>query len=240
MMTKYIEGIRLELESEAFARFPIETQNVLCRKISEQIQQIRALPSEGYYGRVHRQGWLDPPNGVDIPDRASVCKNVTGPYSSYKEYISATKLAMEIALATRDQGEEFRPETVSNAEKFLRILPDWHPHEPKFTWMDPKLSNMIIRPIKGDDGKEDWEVYFLDWECSGWYPGWVQSFQIRGRVGVMLRDRTKPPYDAAGKWYPAYMYERNDAIRDEILKGFEPNPRKDIWDLTYHLTWTMY
>ena len=176
MMTKYIEGIRLELESEIFAGYPIETQNLLCRKISEQFQQIRALPSEGYYGRVHRQGWLFAPPGIEIPDRPSVCQNITGPYSSYKEYIAAMKIAMEVNLAYSDSKEEFYPGIVSSAEEFLRILPDWHPHEPKFTWMDPKLSNMIIRPIKGDDGEEDWEVYFLDWEVCGWYPAWVQSF----------------------------------------------------------------
>lgn len=237
MMTKYIEGIRLELESEAFAGFPVETQNYLCRKISEQIQHIRDLPSEGYYGRVHRQGWLEPPSGLVIPDPASVYKTVTGPYNSYEEFMSAVKLSMEIALPSRYAADEFLPNTVSYAIEFLQILPHWNPHEPKFTWMDPKLSNMIIRPIKGDDGKEDWEVYFLDWECCGWYPAWVQSLQIRSRVGVMLRDRTKPP---EGTWYPAYRYERNPEIRQAIWKDFDPNPREDIWDLAHKLTWHMY
>ncbi|KAL1603462.1 hypothetical protein SLS60_005049 [Paraconiothyrium brasiliense] len=215
----FIDGILLE--SDRLAEFPVETQDRIFAKVSAQIQYLRSLPSEGYYGRVHRQGWVDPPPGLRTD--TGLVRNVVGPYNTYEEYTSAIHSAFEInmAVGSGPYKKEWWPSYTANSVELLSIFPGWLPHEPKFTWPDPKLTNIIVRPIKDESGNEDWEVFLIDWEGAGWHPAWVQALQFQKRCGAMIRDRSQAP--SASGHHPLLPY-RSGEILAQMLKGFDPNP----------------
>lgn len=98
--------------------------------------------------------------------------------------------------------------------ELMVIFPGWEPHEPKFTWVDPKFTNMIAQKITRDDGSEDWEVSLIDWEFCAWYPFWTQGVQIMTRTGVALRD----PTDALN-----FISYRKSEITSMIMKDFDPD-----------------
>ncbi|KAH7110125.1 hypothetical protein B0J11DRAFT_599679 [Dendryphion nanum] len=219
MMMDFIEGI--PMNSDRFAELPEQAQNIICAKVSAQIGYLRSLPSEGYYGRVHRQGWLCAPEGIRTDTSAS--KSVSGPYNTYEEFTSAIYRAFELskAVGLLGTGTEFPPKYAPSTAKLWSIFPGWNPHEPKFTWIDPKMTNLIARPTKGNAENEDWEVFLIDWECAGWYPAWVQVLQFQNRCGALIRDRSQAP-DKHGD-YPFVLYRHEEIIR-QMLKDFDPNP----------------
>ncbi|KAK7192244.1 hypothetical protein PSPO01_01816 [Paraphaeosphaeria sporulosa] len=67
---------------------------------------------------------------------------------------------MQQAISGNDP--EWSPVEVELLAKFRSIFPGWNPHEPKLTWIDPKIANMVARQMKVDDGN-DWEVFLIDW-----------------------------------------------------------------------------
>jgi hypothetical protein len=175
LMMEFIEGI--PLKHEIFAALPIYAQDTICAKVSSQLRYLRELLSEGYYGRVHGQGWLYPPIGIDTCTNAF--PDMVGPYKTYPEFVAAIYRAWQMQRATSYKLAEWWPKDVEKTAKFMPILPGWEPYEPKFTWVDPKLANIIARQVKGDDGSEDWEVFLIDWEYCTWYPAWLQGLQIK-------------------------------------------------------------
>jgi hypothetical protein len=208
-MMNFIEGIRMD--DEKFAKLSIHAQDTICAKVSSQIRYLRELPSEGYYGRVHKQGWLCAPTGLEF--NTSTSKAVIGPYKTYEEFISAIYRAWQVQRAISNRLPEWVPADVECTTKFMSIFPCWDPHEPKLTWIDPKITNMIARQIKGDDGSEDWEVFLIDWECSGWYPAWVQGLQVTSRSPIVIRNPTQPE---------EMVFHRETEIAQMMMKDFDP------------------
>lgn len=218
LMMEFIEGI--PLDSEWLAKLSTQDQNTICAKVSAQIRYLRSLPSEGYYGRVYGQGWVDPPPGLWVDTGTE--KSVSGPYRTYEEFISALFRAYELQRAGFMFCKDFPAGFASRAAEFLSLFPGWNSHEPKFTWIDPKLTNIIVR--QPTEEEPDWKVFLVDWESCGWYPAWLQALQCWQRGGAMIRDPSQP--EIRPGLYPLVHYRREE-LAQQILKEFDPNPD---WD----------
>jgi hypothetical protein len=223
-MMDFIEGIKFR--SDNFAELPVHAQNIICSKVSAQIRLLRSIPSEGYYGRVHGQGWMEPPPGL-MASPKNQPRSLCGPYKTYEEYISAMYDSWERSEAVSNY--TMQPASMSIQDGWqpafdsLRMdlwtkIPDWNRHEPKFTWLDPKFENMIVQPIHKDDGTEDWDVFLIDWECCGWFPAWLQAMTFRGRCGAFVRTQDCQPY-------------KKEEIQTMMLKDFDPNPELKSLDI---------
>ncbi|KAH7381421.1 hypothetical protein DE146DRAFT_681914 [Phaeosphaeria sp. MPI-PUGE-AT-0046c] len=208
-MMNFIEGITL-VDHREFAELSAHAQDAICAKVSSQIRYLRELPSEGYYGRPHGQGWFYPPPGLDTHTSASF--TLVGPYKTYEEFCSAMYRSHQVSEAISTSDPEWHPAHQKDSAEIRSLLSSWEPHEPKFTWIDPALKNMIVRPIKGTDGSEDWEVFFIDWECAAWYPAWVQALQL----------------DSRGEIVPM------------MLKDFDPEPDQKKMDRLHYLFWRFF
>jgi hypothetical protein len=226
-MMNFIEGTIVD--DESFAKLPIQAQNTICAKVSSQLRYLRELPSEGYYGRPHGQGWVCPPPGLDTNTSAS--RVVVGPYKTYEEYCSAMYRAQQVQNAIGSSGMEWHPKEPELMAQFMSVFPGWGPHEPKLTWMDPSITNIIARQIKGDDGSEDWEVYLIDWEYTGWYPAWLQGMQLCFRSGILLRDPKQPTN---------ITFYRKSEILPMMLKDFDPEPDQGRIAIVCGLDWSFY
>jgi len=218
-MMNFIEGGNMTFEK--FAELPIHAQDTICTKISSQLRYLRELPSEpeGYYGRVHGQGWLCAPHGLDSSTSASPYRGIVGPYKTYEEYCAAMYRAQQTLRAGHSSGEEWGPEEPEIVPQLESVFQGWGDNEPKFTWIDPKIQNIIARKIiKEDDGSEDWEVFLIDWEYCGWYPAWTQVLQVMTICGVVLRDPDNPV---------GLISYRGSEITPMILKDFDPKPEEE-------------
>jgi hypothetical protein len=216
LMMNFIEGIRIH--SQNFHELPVAAQDIVCSKVSKQIRDIRSLPSEGYYGRVHRQGWLHPPRALKLSSH----RKLSGPYYTYEEIFPVFHDAFEIfnsMTGSDEDGCQFPPDFDLVMAQFLSVIHGWEPHEPTFTWLDPKLMNMIFQPPDPDVGCEEWDVYLVDWEGAGWYPAWAQSLQFRHRCGAIIVDRENQPSHS-----PKVTPYRKDEILPLMCKEFDPNP----------------
>jgi hypothetical protein len=209
-MTEFIEGTRLL--HGVFPSLPISVQDTICAKVSSQLRYLRELPSEGYYGRVYKQGWTSAPPGIDTCTYTS--QAIIKPYETYEEFVSALFRAEQNNMSIRYNIPEWDPKELERNAEFMATFPSWEPHEPKFTWIDPKMSNMIAQKITKDDGSEDWEVFLMDWECCGWLPAWTQGVQVKSRSGELVSDPTDK--------YNISHYRKSE-ITPMIMKDFDPD-----------------
>jgi hypothetical protein len=206
-MMDFIEGIPLGINNLR-DEIPPHVQDIVCAKVSAQIRLLRSLPSEGYYGRIHGQGWMEPPPSLQSHREYKL----VGPFSTYEQFVSALCHADERWEATKFPGTEWPPGFESKTMELWSAFAEWEPQEPKFTWIDPKLGNVIVQPVRKEDGTEDWDVVLIDWECAGWYPAWLQATQFNDKCHswIINKDYTTESY-------------RRDEILPMMLKEFDHN-----------------
>ncbi|EUC36669.1 hypothetical protein COCCADRAFT_2322 [Bipolaris zeicola 26-R-13] len=177
LVMEYIPGFQLTVND--WMGFTEEERTTLCARVREQFRLLRSIPSEGYYGRVHRQAF-----GCSMGMFRTNYKQSCGPYKTYEEFTSAVIRAAEAnALVSRLQEGEFLSEdqntVVSEYKQALEISTD---RKPVFTHVDPALKNIIFRRIPTTQGHPpDWEVTLIDWAGAGWFPPWVQGASFRQR-----------------------------------------------------------
>ncbi|KAH4106508.1 hypothetical protein HBH69_036640 [Parastagonospora nodorum] len=227
LMMNFIEGI--PLDHEEFAGLPIHAQNIICAKASSQLRYLRELPSEGYYGRVHKKGWLCPPTGLN--SNTSSHRMVVGPYQTYEEYCAAVYRSSQVQKAASYSCVDWPSKHAELMARLISVFPGWGPQEPKLTWMDPKIANIIARQVEGDNGGEDWEVFLIDWECLGWYPAWLQGLQVDSCCNIMLRDPEQP-----SEFHPY----RSSEIKGRVMKDFDPEPDWERIAMVHSLHWVFY
>ncbi|KAJ6018475.1 Phosphotransferase enzyme family protein [Penicillium canescens] len=131
--------------------------------------QMRALPSPGFYGSVNRG---------PVPHRYFFSSEkdpaVTGPFQTEEEFGKA------IALRSKTMWSE------SNGHSFLsdylaRHLPlALRNHPPVFTHGDLSRENVLVRKVVNSvTNEEEYEVAALvDWEAAGWYPSYWEYSHI--------------------------------------------------------------
>ncbi|KAF2878228.1 hypothetical protein BDV95DRAFT_533480 [Massariosphaeria phaeospora] len=88
MVTEFIEGGTLTYNR--WKGFSEDARETILSKISHQLQLLRSIPSEGYYGRIHKQPWR--PHFGLLRTR---CTEQCGPYDTYAEFIPATETSAE-------------------------------------------------------------------------------------------------------------------------------------------------
>ncbi|OAL53655.1 hypothetical protein IQ07DRAFT_628868 [Pyrenochaeta sp. DS3sAY3a] len=180
IVTEFIEGDSYDGDDkEKWGRLTEDARTKICSKIAEQFRLLRSVPGEGYYGRVHNQGW----HGWQSMFRLG-SRKPKGPFNTYNEFVSAILKTIEFQTAFRHFDKEFfDPDEVAFLPVARRFLAtSSRGHEPKLTHADPALWNMRIRKVIQKDGAEDWEVTFIDWAEMGWYPAWMQSVMIQLKI----------------------------------------------------------
>jgi aminoglycoside phosphotransferase (APT) family kinase protein len=132
-------------------------------------EQMRALPSSGFYGSINRG---------PVPHRYFFSREkdpaITGLFQTEEEFGRA------IALRSKTMWSG------SNSHSFLsdylaRHLPSaFRDHPPMFTHGDLYRENVLVRKvIDSVTNEEEYEVAALvDWEAAGWYPSYWEYAHI--------------------------------------------------------------
>lgn len=182
LIMEFIEGEILS--TELWMSLNNDAHKKICSKISDQLQLLRAIPSEGYYGRVHHQGFSPAVTLFRVR-----YKHMNGPYDTYEDCISAMYTSAEHRVTIMDWGEEHIPEAELYLPKFKRTLSEWGSHEPTLTHLDLQLSNFIVQSgKKSGENADDWEVVIIDWAEAGWLPAWMQAVSLSQRFGLAIGD----------------------------------------------------
>ncbi|KAF1960258.1 hypothetical protein CC80DRAFT_544708 [Byssothecium circinans] len=204
MVTELIEGERFS--GKLYMSLSDEGREKLLARLCEQLRLLRATPSEGYYGRVHNQGWsplATPFHGGGL--------EMYGPYKTYEDFVSALNACIEIVAALcSGHDSNFYPEQELFLSGIKDSLAKSKGSRPTFTHIDPAGQNIIVRKLQGSEqGAEGWEVTFIDWSDSGWYPAWMQAWTCTERIHL---------FDGYGA--PHYN-EESRQIRQKVLQSFE-------------------
>jgi len=192
----YIEGETLS--GTKWLSLGENSRSIILSRLCEQFQLLRSIPSEGYYGCVHRQGW--------IPYYSFLRKmqpGPAGPYDTYEEFVAALMSSARLTTAMMTQFEDFWPEqsdALSRMESGLRAC---NGRRPVFTHMDPSVHNTVIRQIVKPGGEEDWEVTLIDWAEAGWLPAWMQTWCLKEKLNMITTMET--PNAAEALEYVEYV-----------------------------------
>ncbi|KAJ5952638.1 Phosphotransferase enzyme family protein [Penicillium vulpinum] len=155
IVMEYIPNISLGM---AWSSLTEANKNLIVGQLRCIFDQMRALPSPGFYGSVNR--------GPNVA--------VTGPFQTEEEFGKA------IALRSKTMWSE------SNCHSFLsdhlaRHLPlALRNHPPIFTHGDLSRENVLVRKVVNSvPNEEEYEVAALvDWEAAGWYPSYWEYSHI--------------------------------------------------------------
>ncbi|KAJ4285975.1 hypothetical protein N0V90_013541 [Kalmusia sp. IMI 367209] len=159
------EGLKLEGGSSTGDDVPVEE---ILSKVSMQIQQLRSVPSEGYYGRVYKQEWI--PSGQTFG-------SMPGLFNTYEEFVSGMYKSAERYCAYQQPEDPNWSLFVQFAlPRYKALLAGLKPKEPKLTWLDVSYTKCVrMVPVTGTDGTKDWKVYLVGWEKLAWCPAWLQA-----------------------------------------------------------------
>jgi thiamine kinase-like enzyme len=149
-------------------------------RLCEQYKLLRSIPSEGYYGRVQRQGWRSWPSFLRKMDPES-----SGPFDTYEEFVAALCSSARLCTAMMCGLPDFTDRESLYLQEMESTFPACNERQPVFTHLDPQLRNTIVRRIPGLEGEEDWEVTLIDWEHSGWFPAWMQAWAFEEKLEMM-------------------------------------------------------
>ncbi|KAJ6027948.1 Phosphotransferase enzyme family protein [Penicillium herquei] len=166
IVIEYIPGISLAM---AWPSLTEAKKHSIVGQLQCIFNQMRALPSLGFYGSVNRG---------PVPHRYFFSREkdpaVTGPFQKEEEFGKA------IALRSKNMWSE------SNSHSFLsdylaRHLPlVLRNHPPTFTHGDLHRENVLVRKVVNSvTNEEEYEVAALvDWETAGWYPSYWEYAHI--------------------------------------------------------------
>ncbi|KAF1845606.1 uncharacterized protein K460DRAFT_312167 [Cucurbitaria berberidis CBS 394.84] len=188
MVMEFIEGELMNYKK--WVSLSSEQREKVHCKISEQLQLLRSVPSEGYYGRVKTQGFYPQITFVQTDG-----EQIRGPYRSYEDLLSAMHAAAEIqggiTISSENDPEVYTPEQKLHLSEFKFRLGKCSGHEPKLTHVDPGMQNWVVRPLDGSmQSASDYEVTFIDWGGLGWFPAWVQMASFDTAIRGTFYDKT--------------------------------------------------
>lgn len=155
----------------------IDDRKLILGKLRGIFDQIRAIPSPGFFGSVtggkvpHALCWM----ADDDPE-------VNGPFGNGQDLVRG--------LAKKSRKKWLRNGYQTCMPDFFerRLAPAVGNHSPVFSHTDLLRKNVIVRetslPPSVDSGrKRDKEVVVVDWEDAGWYPAyWEYAVAFAGFV----------------------------------------------------------
>ena len=223
LVLKYIEG--QSLNWKLWKSLNDDQHEKIHSKISEQLQLLRSVPSEGYYGRIDNQGFHP-----DLPLVRTDRKGVCGPYKTHEALLAVMYNAAELAAAFQGHSkygfENFAPGQWDTLSKLKPILANCNGKEPTLTHCDLSMANIVVSPLDGTmQNASDFTVTFIDWNIFGWYPAYTQRI-VLNTGGVDWFDRTTLTCDNEGekKWqervakYFSQSYEEQVALHKQTTE----------------------
>ncbi|KAH7176369.1 kinase-like domain-containing protein [Dactylonectria macrodidyma] len=158
IVMEYIKGKTVrssfnDLNDEEKERFALQLRSHL--------SELRALPSEGYFGAIG-EGPLNVPFHGYYDNR----RTLQGPHRTEEEFVNAMAAAMRHTHYSRDWAEFCIP----------HIRKAFRGHEPVFTHAHLSHENILIRD-------EDKSPVLIDWEYSAWLPSfWEHAYLVKGSI----------------------------------------------------------
>lgn len=178
-----MERIKGEQLYDLWETFTPKKQEQIMVRLLEHLQALRSIPSQGYYGRVHHQGFNPGYPLVRLNE-----KEVLGPYDSYEEFVSALSRATWLRRAYACMLPTFLEEEIAAINEHEADLFRTTSARPVLTHVDPTFRNIIVRP---GDGEDDWELIMVDMEGLAWLPAWLQPLYC---VERSLWDGERKPF----------------------------------------------
>lgn len=173
IVMEFIPGSNL---FEVWPRLSTEQKQQVCQDLKRQVDQLRSLPSRGYFGGV---GKRPQPDGIfwtgEEDERIS---GANGPFYSEKELNNA------LVGKTLLVDQTWNGRGPQRSQFYRRMLPSvLRNHASVFTPADLQRKNIIIQSSSGSEGSStngDIEhppaanlcVVLVDWEKAGWYPSY--------------------------------------------------------------------
>jgi Phosphotransferase enzyme family len=171
IIMEYIQGSTL---LSAWPAMSNPQKDIVVRKLRSYLEELRRIPSPGYYGSLGRRHLLD--SMFWTGKGAHRDPAINGPFDTESALNEA--LARKSMMNASDNGRHGY-----KADFYRRSLPSiFRGHQPVFTHGDFQRKNIIVRRVvraapsasnkahKGTDSVEDYEVTLVDWEKAGWYP----------------------------------------------------------------------
>ena len=126
------------------------------RQLRQAMDELRALPSPGYYGQVGCRQLYDTIFAHPESQGEAMC----GPFATEEKLNHGIGLLMD-RLLNRYHAALFR-QSIDAA---------YQGHRPTFTHGDLQDRNLLIRPVGfQENGDRCFKVILIDWEYAGWYP----------------------------------------------------------------------
>ncbi|KAG2413371.1 hypothetical protein HFD88_002560 [Aspergillus terreus] len=143
-------------------------KNSIVGQLRRTFDEMRALPSPGFYGSVNRG---------PVPHKYFFSREedpaVTGPFQTEEEFGKA------IALRSQTMWSESKSHSFLS-DYLARHLPyALRNHPPTFTHGDLYRENLVRKVANSVTNEEEYEVAALvDWETAGWYPSYWEYAHI--------------------------------------------------------------
>ncbi|RFU31023.1 hypothetical protein B7463_g5318, partial [Scytalidium lignicola] len=171
IVMEYLEGSTLGFE---WGLLSTQQKENISTQLREYMNQLRSIPSPGYYGSIGKRGLLD----CIFWTGHDASAPLDGPFD--------TEHALNEAMLNK---YVYNNLPLAKAEFYRRAFPVvLHGHTPVFTHGDIQRNNIIIKRIppatsvttsteaQHSYSKDDtFDVVIIDWENAGWYPDYWES-----------------------------------------------------------------
>lgn len=176
IVMEFIPGNTLESEWPSMSE---QQKRMVCKRLRYYLDELRKLPSPGYFGAVGHQHL---PDGIfwSLDPDAELVRAISGPFDSEQEFNNTFVLKCRLV----HRNDERRGH---KADFYAKSLPQvFKGNRPTFTHADFQRKNVIVK--KRDqtlafENEDDYEVTLIDWEKSGWYPDYweytIAAFAFR-------------------------------------------------------------
>ncbi|KAG7285364.1 hypothetical protein NEMBOFW57_009990 [Staphylotrichum longicolle] len=204
IVMEYIPGVLL---NRAWNGLGASEKQHLVAQLRRYMDELRSIPSPGYYGGLWRQQIRDRTfeslaDGLPFPE-----PEITGPHETEEQFVEAMCHCLDRAVTSYENGPARRERHLAYLRRHYHAVFKGHPSV--FTHADFFRGNIMVRP--------DGSVVVIDWERAGWYPSfWEYCGSI---LQLEHRDDWNEVVYQILDEYPAelgwFQYHRA-VIRDEI------------------------
>ena len=173
IIMEYIKGSTLLSEWPAMSN---SQKDLVVRKLRSYFDELRQIPSPGYYGSIGERHLLDSMFWTGEGQNRDPAIN--GPFRT-ESALNEALVGKSRLIASGNGRHGYK------ADFYRRSLPSiFHGHKPVFTHGDFQRKNVIVRKVpsasavssassktdQSTHSSEDYQVILVDWEKAGWYP----------------------------------------------------------------------